>query len=1339
MSSPSDVVEERRVVDTVVAELCERYASWVHIERVLWEKELLCANRGGFQDQIVPIEQTHLVVSILWSKIGYPLGEGKTEDIKPVFHPPTWQGRNPTGTELEIVRALQAYDDTPSSERFPDLLVYRKTGREPLVPIEEAEDASRQLRETRTFFDWLTKNESDGSFSAAFHQFESLNQFEELLKEHLPRWIEDRLGVGREQSKLHLTWPHGSPFRALEPFDVHHHPVFFGRQKETFGILERFRMLDEQGMAFLMVLGMSGSGKSSLIRAGVIARLDARRDERWCYAIMNPGLEANLAGALIEALHNETALPELSGNETLANIAKDSPQSLGLMVEDCLEAKEANLFLFIDQFEELFTGTRNAAERKAFARILLELARSKRVWVCATMRSDFYHRLEALPDLLDASGSDGLFHLQSPSLSAIDLIVRRPALAAGLRYEEIDGVGLDQAMIDDANGLGDCLPLLEFTLHRLYEVGYEDGILAYDEYESIGKIGGAVDQHARSVVASMDKEEQRALPRIFDELVGLDSDGKAVRQYPRRKFFGQDTPADRMIKRLVKERLLIAGEDAEHEPTVALAHDLLLVHWSEVGLHIEQNRERMQQRQWLRESARQWDAEHRNRALLLETDRLVDRAEIQWVYAGGALGDLERAFVEASVKRRGRKSVLGWVAIGTMDIILLVCMGILVAGIVFPSFRDVVVENDSMEIWVDFYATPLAILLAWMPALLFMGWLTWRKVMPVPSVKCVTTDLRVALVGLGLDLAGYATCFTDGTDLSDSLAFGIPVTLLWGLWIGNSLRTKRQIAGWSRKRNPIRRLNVLRVYFKPLLRGMVYAAATVFIIAIIAVAMEETSTEQAQWNLDKVMAESWNYNGGAMLSLVEDGAGVDTRNAYGSSPLHLAALYNDTATAQSLLDLHGADIDAVDKAGNTPLFLALQGSSTAHTNDVVWALLSHGADLEHRNYIGGTPLGFATELGKVDLTELLLRQGAETEVRTHLGATPAYSAAMNGHLHVLSLLWGCTQEEVARSLSASAQKQDGLDFDRLCCAAVWHRWKGALEESRRLYAAALALAETEGNGLEAFVLSEYAQTYFVVDPSAAAGIDLVERACEEESSGLMRENLVGNLLWHYVQGGRFDDANKRAQEMMPTLDESDPSPLWMNCAHALLFTGDKEGAREIYARHWNETFVDGRNWGNEAVSDWSQLEWLEVDTDILHSAKTEWEVHTPDLSFMRKPEGCDTGELKTLRDRMVGRWRCEELFEGRVFILEWTILPDGRCSYNFFRAADRSLHQTSYSTWKIGIHDGMNIWGEQGGIDGAVTLASIQFGADGDELVLTRAETTSQWNNFQQRLYRRIK
>ena len=308
VSSPGDVAEERLIARRVIGRLEAQFGDVLHLEPVFWEHEPLLAT-ASFQEQMPRTSEADIAIVILWSRVGTTLpGHIQRPDGSAYS----------SGTEFEFEDAVEGYRKNGK----PELLVYRKTA-PPTWPADDALAAQRVAQKVAldTFIDkWFVDRES-GAFRGAFHSFESPADFEELLEAHLTRIIERTLGTLELTRSAARAWHKGSPFRGLETFGPEHAPIFFGRTAAIASVLMKLRRQAERGAAFVLIMGMSGGGKSSLARAGVLPLMlhpgVLGRAPEWRHASFRPSDgHGDLASALIAALAQASAVPDLPGPGT---------------------------------------------------------------------------------------------------------------------------------------------------------------------------------------------------------------------------------------------------------------------------------------------------------------------------------------------------------------------------------------------------------------------------------------------------------------------------------------------------------------------------------------------------------------------------------------------------------------------------------------------------------------------------------------------------------------------------------------------------------------------------------------------------------------------------------------------------------------------------------------------------------------------------------------------------------------------------------------------------------------------------------------------------------------
>ncbi len=523
--------------------------------------------------------------------------------------------------------------------------------------------------------------DEQGSFKAASHEFEKPAQFEELVDGHLRKLIGSRLVIQAEASpaqSLAPIWKKGSPFRGLETFEAEHAPIFCGRTAAASEALERLRIQAQHGNPFLLLTGPSGCGKSSLARAGILPALTCSGVIEgvglWRRASFRPtDADGDLLEGLAQALLQESALPEIAAGGTdatdLAKLLRDSPKAVAPLIKSALtqaanevqreeklpEAPRARIALLLDQLEELFTAERVTPERRqALGEALLALVTSGRVWVVATLRSDFYPQLSELDPFLQMKGASGQLDLQPPTPHEIGQMIRQPARMAGLRFDEDPqtDASLDELLRDAAAADPEALPLLEFALEELYKRCSDSGLLSMQSYETLGGLEGALATRAEEVYASLDAQGKQTLPAILGALVNLGLG--EVHLVARRKADLEPLAADparkAVIDAFVQARLFVTSVDGE-KPVLSVAHEALLHHWPRAAGWIEENDEALHARARIAAGAAIWQEEERAQDYLLPPGpSLVEAKAIAGDPASG-LGRVETEFVEASFKR----------------------------------------------------------------------------------------------------------------------------------------------------------------------------------------------------------------------------------------------------------------------------------------------------------------------------------------------------------------------------------------------------------------------------------------------------------------------------------------------------------------------------------------------------------------------------------------------------------------------------------------------------------------------------------------------------------------
>ncbi len=675
MSSPTDVPDERLRADLIVDKLSQDYGRFFAIESYRWEHEAMLATKH-FQDAIEPPSAFDIVVLILWSRLGTPLPEKTAErEYRGI------DGRAPvTGTEWEYEEALKAAREKGA----PDLLAFRNISAAPIDPRDpEARARSNAQLDALDEF-WRRHFADRGVFLAGYEEYRTLEQFAKRLEEFLRKLIERRIKALAAAESSAPIWL-GEPFRGLESYEFEHAAIFFGRDAAITKATEQLAANARSGSAFLLVSGASGSGKSSLVKAGIVPRLmKPQRISGMAFlrrAVFRPGSEGTdifrgLANALTRADRQDIGLPELIAfgqdpgqlathlrsavgapgyvfSNTLGNLTQAGRRSGGL-----LAFEEAKLILVVDQFEEVFTASGIMPEdRRLFIQLLAGLARSGTVWIIVTLRADFWHRAAEIPELLALAEGQGRIDLAAGSPAELAEMIRKPAQAAGLAFEQHPetGLALDAVLAEDAAAAPGALPLLSFTLDELYKRAKSRGEaqLMHASYEALGGLEGAIAKRADELMASLPMAARAALPRVLRALTTVSGTPEQVpvaRSAPLASF-GEASPARILVDAFTAARLLVAASEGGSS-TVRLAHEALISRWLRARDQLAADRRDLETRTLVERQFGRWrDASGRARRLLLlrnpDLANAVDLAR-RW---GDELGAPMRDFINRSAKQ----------------------------------------------------------------------------------------------------------------------------------------------------------------------------------------------------------------------------------------------------------------------------------------------------------------------------------------------------------------------------------------------------------------------------------------------------------------------------------------------------------------------------------------------------------------------------------------------------------------------------------------------------------------------------------------------------------------
>jgi hypothetical protein len=412
---------------------------------------------------------------------------------------------------------------------------------------------------------------------------------------------------------------------------------------------------------FVAVVGASGSGKSSLVGAGLIPRLKRNLiagsqhwwlpdysavQKLWTGLRFTPGINPFLA--LAKQLTPVVRQPEFE----IAEWLQADPSALLSFVTSYQNrsVEDAHSLVFIDQFEELFTLT-DERYRTPFIQFLKAVAALRQIHIVMTVRADFYARCvedQTLRDLVE----HGTYPLAAPDTAALLEMIANPAQKAGLTFES----GLVNQILRDTGADPGALALMAYAIDELYQATVTDGktenkTLTTALYRQIGTVQGAIGIRAENTFAGLSVSAQEALPAVFSQLVGVDVRGEPTRRRVLRQQLATIPDALRLIDTFIEARLLLTERNEHDAPTIEVAHEALLREWTRLRNWIGSVEADLRLRTQLESAARLWSETPANKKtdyVLLGT-RLEEAQRWQASFSNAA-ESLEAQYIAASAQ-----------------------------------------------------------------------------------------------------------------------------------------------------------------------------------------------------------------------------------------------------------------------------------------------------------------------------------------------------------------------------------------------------------------------------------------------------------------------------------------------------------------------------------------------------------------------------------------------------------------------------------------------------------------------------------------------------------------
>ncbi len=666
LASPGDVPLERKLAREAIYHISSerRFRGRLYIEIIAWDQpgaavamEASMTPQAAIAKGLPKPEDCDLVVIILWSRMGTKLPDNfeLKEDGTPYL----------SGTEWEYFNALKAPNRVSTNNPL-NIWVYRRNGSSQFAADDPELNAKvEQWQKVQSFFATFTN--PDGSLSGGYNRYDAPDDFRQQFEQHLRNRLDELLeslpaASASQTAKQAIAAPcwKASPYPGLEAFTPEQAPIYFGRGREIDQLLQQFA---DPKVRFVAVVGLSGSGKSSLVKAGLLPRLRAGiiGNAPWIDLIFKPGERGgNPFLALAFVIKAALDISDQTESEIARTLQSDTSIAKKHLT-DLLSRHQPSteLLLVIDQFEELFTQC-TPAYRQDFLILLEYLVTLQRIRGIITMRADFYPRAIQEATLANLLRQDrSTFPLDPPGMAAIHEMIIRPAEAAGVELQD----GLAQLLLDDAGSGPGAMALIAFTLNQLYQREQDSHYLSIDGYKIFGGVKGAVQKRAESALQGLPIDLNSILPKLFANLVEVNEQEVAARRRMPQSLLQDDVK--KVADALTDARLLVTSEGEDNQPMIEVAHEIVLTGWNRFRQWILEHADTLRARRDLEQAASEWEKAGRPDSAL-RTGTLLQR----YVTAAAPRSIIADDYL-AACKRRQKHFRIAYTVLAFLSIALL--------------------------------------------------------------------------------------------------------------------------------------------------------------------------------------------------------------------------------------------------------------------------------------------------------------------------------------------------------------------------------------------------------------------------------------------------------------------------------------------------------------------------------------------------------------------------------------------------------------------------------------------------------------------------------------------
>ncbi|MDO6770825.1 winged helix-turn-helix domain-containing protein [Shewanella sp. 1_MG-2023] len=499
--------------------------------------------------------------------------------------------------------------------------------------------------------------------------------------------------IGHETVADNQLWKSGSPFPGLQAYSEHFYEVFFGRSKQISVLLERISQQVKFGRGFCLLLGPSGSGKSSLINAGIIPNLTVGAGYNGVHLASYGSLDfadvsksqlfIELAGVMLDWEINDLPVFDGDSADSLSHRLITEPQAI---VSQCKQAIKSNhkrhthFALFIDRLEVLLSSPIFSQEQRiAFISILEQLANSGCILVLSACRNEFYPLLVAYPSLMTGKGRGAHFDLSPPTRSELLQMIRLPAVAANLTWtsDPDTATPLDEILCAEAASNPDALPMLQYMLQALYLKRSKDDQLLFSVYQELGGIEGAIGKNAEDAIAELTVQQKASLPHVLSLLVTLREDESSITSRTAR-WAQLHTKEERALTQAMINSRLFVSSLQNGEPCFSIAHEALLRRWPRATSWIAEHNQSIRIKSRLQHLSSRWLQENKHHAYLLADGKPLKEAQ---ALKANPLFDLEPQEIELINASSKHERIKRWQKTFTVSLLFLLTITSILASI----------------------------------------------------------------------------------------------------------------------------------------------------------------------------------------------------------------------------------------------------------------------------------------------------------------------------------------------------------------------------------------------------------------------------------------------------------------------------------------------------------------------------------------------------------------------------------------------------------------------------------------------------------------------------------